>query len=809
MAKREETFGVRLTARDESSPVFRSFLGNVDAAGKRAAGLITAPLRMAAAATRSLFSGNLFFGLQNLKMGLQGLQRIADQLERGTRFNNLVRGLRDIGRLDGDNSALLLARRLQAAAGHNLSLFAALQSTNRALQSSKLTATQLQVIYQYAARSADALDRSTGDVVDTLTRGLVRGRTGMLADVGILVDGIEGVKADYEALRGAGSWDALRPAAQDAQVISRAIAEMRRQVDVLGAAGQQGQATTFSRIKTNLRDIADQALGAMAGGAGSGPIARALQTVETVTRGMARMRPQELVGQVEGLGQALWASVKVGAGEAAGFLADAFSGPMGHAITQALQHPVDTLLTGVGKAGDILAGALGSAWDNLTPRITAVMEAGFVTVDDLVTRSVSKLEQGAYRIITRFKTELEALGIVGALAALKTIGEHYFGGKAVQGLAQGAAGGGGGGSVIVAPGGARAGVGMAGRLARWAGYGVGAIASPAVVPALGGMAIAAGTIGLGALLGFGLGAPSAAENERIAQGQRDQAWATREMARRREAARNAGWRHFTGTLPYTTPAAAPASQPAAPGKSLGEVFKEALDKRLAAVPPAMRTVTTAVTDAMNQVRESAKQNAPTITRALQDVFKPVRDWWAGASGTITAAASQGAGGDVRAPFSGIPARYSQHQVTKMKTQLRQDAEMARALRRRADGSQALPGQYEQDARSMAEQEVQRRLAAGQQVPDDMRRAILREARQFTAARGLESMHQDIAARGRAIDATRTRPGSSTEEQKAIQGMNGFYGELSGVAAAVQRLLGGLRESINAVADQFGTAAHAI
>ncbi len=247
----EERFGVRLVVNDQSQGPLKGFLANVKSVGQQAAHALMNPFH-------ALASVQTFAFVQNVKEMGHAVEWALGKMERGQQFQEVFDVFQKLTRTPSEGRANSLAAQLQAAAGGAMDLSQTMTLANRALGTTKLSMDQIQTLFKYARQYSVGFGRDTAETFSRLSQGLIRGREGLLADVGILGNGIEGVKVTYERLRGAGTWDGLDPAAQHAEHIRQAMAEMQDKLSQGG--GVIKMANGLDRIRTDITDIVDRML---------------------------------------------------------------------------------------------------------------------------------------------------------------------------------------------------------------------------------------------------------------------------------------------------------------------------------------------------------------------------------------------------------------------------------------------------------------------------------------------------------------------------------------------------------------------
>lgn len=297
MAAKEE-FRFIIGAKDASGPVLRGVLGGLKSFGSAGAKALSAPFR----ALTSLRST----GLQSSIQLLSGFSRqLNGIIERGSRLQVVETAF---GRLTGASRSRVrgLAKDLQDAAAGTITLKRSMEIANRAI-SSGLSLGDTKTALEFISKKAFTTGKSAAQAINTVITGLARGSTLFLDDFGILVDGTDGVRKDFDRIRSSGAFDQLGPAAQKAEIIRAAMKEMREQLGSLGVTGRES-AFVFERIKTFVTDIGNDIAKAVAGSKGFGNIlkfvAQQSQSIATVfkTQGFGAGIKQALasVGSVLG-----------------------------------------------------------------------------------------------------------------------------------------------------------------------------------------------------------------------------------------------------------------------------------------------------------------------------------------------------------------------------------------------------------------------------------------------------------------------------------------------------------------------------
>ncbi|MBX3396499.1 MAG: hypothetical protein KF841_14150 [Phycisphaerae bacterium] len=201
---------------------FRKFLGGL--AGKAFA----LPLNVGKAGLGILRDVNL--GLMPLVRGIDGV------VDRGSRLEVIRRGFLNLTGQSSKN-ADVMARQIVRAASGTMRMAEGMALANRALGS--MSFDDLLTAVEFISKKSVATGKDPGEALNTVITGLVRGSTLFLDDFGILVDGAEGVARSFNAIKGSGAFEQLGPAAQKAETIRQALAEMRAQTKSLGVSGKE------------------------------------------------------------------------------------------------------------------------------------------------------------------------------------------------------------------------------------------------------------------------------------------------------------------------------------------------------------------------------------------------------------------------------------------------------------------------------------------------------------------------------------------------------------------------------------------
>ena len=248
------TFGLRIAATDDTQGALRSSLSGFISFARKLASPITIPLRIVQGGSGLL---------RDINLGLMPLvRRFDDLVTKGAALDAIQRSFTSLtGRSAKD--AEHLANRLVAAAGGLLDDSRAMQLANRAIAGGVDAARDLPLIFEFAAKKAVSMGLDTGSMLDQMFSGFMRGSTRQFEPLGILQKGVEGVKRDFEAMKGKGAWDMLAPTAQQAEMMRQAAGEMRAQLGRLGVSGKE---TIFlwSGIKNQVGDAVDKLFQAVA-----------------------------------------------------------------------------------------------------------------------------------------------------------------------------------------------------------------------------------------------------------------------------------------------------------------------------------------------------------------------------------------------------------------------------------------------------------------------------------------------------------------------------------------------------------------
>lgn len=248
------TFGVTLRSTDQSQGGFRSFLSGFNTVVRTAAKPITVPLQIA--------RGGLGL-LRDINLGLAPVVRgLDDLIERGAGLEVVRKSFESLTGRSG-RDAERLAKSIVNAASGTLRMAEAMQIANRALGSG-LSLEQLGTAIEFIGKKAITTGKNASEALNTVITGLARGSTLFLDDFGILVDGVDGVRASFDKIKGSGAFDSMGPAAQKAETIRQAIAEMQGQMSKIGVTGGE-TIFVWQGIKNQVGDAVDKLVLAVAG----------------------------------------------------------------------------------------------------------------------------------------------------------------------------------------------------------------------------------------------------------------------------------------------------------------------------------------------------------------------------------------------------------------------------------------------------------------------------------------------------------------------------------------------------------------
>lgn len=266
-------FSIRIGAEDATKPAIQSAMaGFRKLFGSLAMKPFTLPFQIGRAGLGALRDFNL--GLMPLARGLDTI------IDKGSQLEVIQKTFRTItGRTSRD--ADTMAQQIVRAASGTMRMADAMALANRALGTMKFD--ELLTAVEFISKKSVATGKEPAEALNTVITGLIRGSTLFLDDFGILVDGVDGVKRSYDAIKGSGAFDSLGPAAQKAETIRQALAEMRGQIDRIGVSGKSSF-FLWQGIKNQIGDSVDRLVLAVAK---SDALKSALQGASNLIRGLA------------------------------------------------------------------------------------------------------------------------------------------------------------------------------------------------------------------------------------------------------------------------------------------------------------------------------------------------------------------------------------------------------------------------------------------------------------------------------------------------------------------------------------------
>lgn len=239
-------FGLRIGATDDTRGGLRSALASVQGFMRSAVKPIQIPI--------SIARGGLGL-LRDINLGLAPLVRGLDAIiERGSSVEVQQKTFRSLTQASARDADRLAASVVKASSG-TLSMARGMQIANRALASG-MNLDQIKTAVEFISKFSVAIGKEPGEALNTVITGLARGSTLFLDDFGILVDGVDKVKQDFDAIKGAGAFDSLGPAAQKAEIVRQAIAEMEQRTKSLGISGRES-IFVWQAIKNQVSDATD------------------------------------------------------------------------------------------------------------------------------------------------------------------------------------------------------------------------------------------------------------------------------------------------------------------------------------------------------------------------------------------------------------------------------------------------------------------------------------------------------------------------------------------------------------------------
>jgi hypothetical protein len=250
MAKSKDDMSFTVRVLDETRKGFGSVMKGAAWFTKSMTSALTAPFR-------AVTSLNMMAGLYNVKAITDGFKAVYDGIDRiateSAKMKVVDASFESMTGRAG-KYADSLAKDLKDAALGMITLTRAKEVANRALASG-MNVDQLRTAMEFISKKAVTTGIDAGQALQTVITGLSRGSTLFLDDFGVLVDGTDQVKRDYDAIAGSGAFDKLGPAAQKAEIVRAAIADMQRQMGMIGVKGDE-LAFKLGRIKTQFSEIA-------------------------------------------------------------------------------------------------------------------------------------------------------------------------------------------------------------------------------------------------------------------------------------------------------------------------------------------------------------------------------------------------------------------------------------------------------------------------------------------------------------------------------------------------------------------------
>jgi len=368
-----------ISAKDQSSKVLRGVLGTISGFSTQATRLLTAPFKM--------LTSVRWAGLQANVQMLRGLAGQMDALiERGTRLAVVNKSFESLTGRVGP-AARRLAREVQEASHGMLTLARSQEIANRALASG-LSVPQLKTALDFISRKAVTTGKDVSAALDTVITGLSRGSTLFLDDFGVLVDGAPQVRREFDRIKGSGAFDQLGPAAQKAETVKAAIADMQRQMAAIGITGNEA-VFQWARINSSIADSADRLIAAATANKG---LQSVLGDVAKVVGGFA----DALGGPDQHKAiTTLWSRMKEGA---AAILGD---------IGELLARP---LMEGLGKVGAYF----GDLLENAADRLIAKLIVGAKQIPMLAGMIPDAAAQAAAGVLAGARPQMPGLGGGGA-----------------------------------------------------------------------------------------------------------------------------------------------------------------------------------------------------------------------------------------------------------------------------------------------------------------------------------------------------------------------------------------------------------
>lgn len=205
----------------------------------------------AALASVTGFARGAMGAMRDFNLGLRpAIAGMGQLIQRGGELEVISKAFRGLtyGMVGGSDA---LAKKLVNASSGVLKLSEAMAIANRALGSG-MKLNDVATAIEFIGKKSIATGKDAKTALDTVITGLSRGSTLFLDDFGILVDGLDGVKRKF----GKG-FDSLGPAAQKAEIIRQAIAEMNGQLGRIGVTGREAS-FVFAGMSAQIGDAMDK-----------------------------------------------------------------------------------------------------------------------------------------------------------------------------------------------------------------------------------------------------------------------------------------------------------------------------------------------------------------------------------------------------------------------------------------------------------------------------------------------------------------------------------------------------------------------
>jgi len=225
-------FGIEIGAKDKTQDGLKSALASVTGFARGAMG-----------------------AMRDYQLGLRPVIASMDRLiDRGGELEVISKSFRSLTR--GSGGVDMLAKKLVAASSGTLKLSEAMAIANRAMGSG-MKFNDIATAIEFIGKKSISTGKEAKQALDTVITGLSRGSTLFLDDFGILVDGMGSVKRTFDSMKGQGAFDALGPAAQKAETVRQAIAEMSAQMGRIGVTGRE-TVFVWQGMKNQIGDAVDK-----------------------------------------------------------------------------------------------------------------------------------------------------------------------------------------------------------------------------------------------------------------------------------------------------------------------------------------------------------------------------------------------------------------------------------------------------------------------------------------------------------------------------------------------------------------------